>query len=56
MPSILTLVLAGVLFSILLSLVLVIRNTIRNKTDYEKWLEEAQRQSVVKTRRTFSSS
>ncbi len=56
MPTLLTIALGGVLFSILLSLFLVIRNAITHKTEYQKWLEEAARQSVVKTRRTFSSS
>ena len=55
MPTLLIFALGGVLFSILLSLFLVIRNTIRDKSDYEKWLDDVKRDSVVEPRRRYSS-
>ena len=54
MPFLLYVALAGVIFSMLVSLCLVLRHSTREKSDYEKWIEEISQQNIVPSRRTFS--
>ena len=54
MPGILAIALGGVVFSLLLSIALVIRHSRRQQTEYEKWLEEANKNNIVKNRNQIS--
>ena len=54
MPFIVYLALGGVCFSMLVSLCLVLRHSTREKSAYEKWIEDIRKENVVKSRRTFS--
>ena len=50
------LVLGAMVFSLLVSLCLFARHSIREKSDYEKWVDEMRPKNVINSRRTFSKA
>ena len=50
------LALGATVFSLLLSICLVVRHSMRDKTDYDRWLEDVKKNNVIQTKRTFSKA
>ena len=55
MPSILAVALGGIVFSFLISLVFVLRQPRNQKSEYQQWLEEANKNNIVKDRDRIST-